>query len=109
MLDQSLVRKHKKGDVYTVDYMKTTNVAIPGFGLKGIDTNITPCVCPNSHVWFNWLNRFATTNELLQLQGLWLRPNLGHIPDKVKMKACGNAFSSTVVPKSNLYNVLCYV
>lgn len=98
MLDQSLVRKSKKGDIYTIDYMKGVKVAIPGFLLSGKCTSHVPCICPNSRVWFNWLNRFAKPNELLQLQGLWLRPCLQQIPNRVKSQACGNAFSSTIVP-----------
>ena len=96
MLDQSLVRRIKKTDIFTVDYMRTAHISIPGFSSSGVSKNFVPCVCPGSRVWLNWLKRFATPNELLKIQGLWLRPCFDRFDNKVKMQACGNAFSGTV-------------
>jgi hypothetical protein len=96
MLDQSLVRRIKKTDTFTVDFMKTAHVSIPGFYLSGVPNNNVPCICPGSRVWLNWLKRLATPHELLEIQGLWLRPCFDSQPDKVKRQVCGNAFSSTV-------------
>jgi hypothetical protein len=77
--------------------MRNSHISIPGFKLSGDNVLVVPCVCPNSKVWLNWLGRYAFTAELLLVQGLWLRPILQSFPDKTKMQACGNAFSSTLV------------
>lgn len=100
MLDQSLVRRQKKGDIYSIEYMKATTISIPGFSYSGGSSSFVPCVCPGSRVWVNSLKRFATADELLKCQGLWLRQCFDQFSDKVKMKACGNAFSSSIA--SNL-------
>jgi hypothetical protein len=100
MLDQSLVRRQKKGDIFSVEYMQTTTISIPGFSYSGAPSSFVPCVCPGSRVWINGLNRFATVDELFKVQGLWLRLCFEQFSDKVKMKACGNAFSSSIA--SNL-------
>ena len=101
LLDQSIARRRFRGQILTQQALAGRVPKIPGLHIDPSDATrepCCPCICPRSRLFLNWLKRFATGAEKMQINGLFIGScsRWAEFEDRVLSSAAGNAFSMTV-------------
>ena len=100
-LDQSLVRRDRRGEALTSDALRGKPPSTPGLRWRRASSCLpcwSPCVLPRSRLFHNSSRAFISAGGMMQLNGIVLSacPSWKDFPAAVLASGAGNAFSMTV-------------